>query len=222
MGNDVYRKIRIYFEKVGDARFLSHLDVMRTVERALRRAALPVRFTEGMNPKLRMSFPTALPLGMASGAEVVELQLPPEFTVREIRDRLAAELPAGLRPWGGDALYAGEKWTVLRLIYRVKGPADALPTPEAVRELLSRDRIPAERRGKEVDLKPLCATMEHRGDHLHLEIVWKDSGTARPEDFLKALSCETEPLTVVKTGVTFQSSLGERITKAHVPNDPDQ
>ncbi len=217
-----YRKVRIYFEKVGDARFLSHLDVMRTMERALRRAQLPVRFSEGMNPKVRMSFPTAIPLGMASGVEVMEIQLPPALSVREIRDRLAAELPAGLTPWGGDALYAGEKWAVKELRYELRSGDGDLPTPEEVKKFCARETIPVERRGKEVDLKPLLRTMEHDGGRILLGITWTDTGTARPEDFLRALGCDADTVSVVKVGVRFRSSLKEEIEKTHVPNHPDQ
>ena len=59
MSEAQYRKVRIYFRKVGDVKFLSHLDVMRTMDRALRRTGPPIRFTEGMNPKVKMNFPTA-------------------------------------------------------------------------------------------------------------------------------------------------------------------
>jgi radical SAM-linked protein len=217
-----YRKIRIYFEKVGDARFLSHLDVMRTMERALRRAELPVRFTEGMHPKVRMSFPTALPLGMASGVEVMEVQLPPELTVREVRDRLAAELPEGLKPWGGNALYGGEKWSVIELQYEIRPANGDLPTREQLDELLARESIPALRRGKEVDLRPLLGTMDHDGTRIRLGITWTDTGTARPEDFLRAIGCAEDAVSVVKVGVRFRSSLNEEVEKTNVPNDPHQ
>ena len=217
-----YRKVRIYFEKVGDARFLSHLDLMRTMERALRRAELPVKFTEGMNPKVKMSFPTALQLGMASGVEVMEVQLPPELTVREVRDRLGAELPEGLRPWGGDALYTGEKWSVEELEYEIRPAVGDLPGPDAVAELLLREKIPIDRRGKEVDLKPLLANMVHDGARIRLGITWTDTGTARPEDVLRVLGCDADAVSVVKTGIRFRSSLKEQIERTNVPKHPDQ
>ena len=96
-----------------------------------------------------------------SGVEVMEVQLPPELTVREVRDRLAAELPEGLRPWGGDALYTGEKWSVTELQYELRADAGSLPDPDEVAELMARESVPIERRGKEVDLRPLLRTMEH-------------------------------------------------------------
>src|SRR3990167_11377873 len=56
--------VRLRFQKKGTLRFISHHDLMRLLERALRRAELPIKMTQGFNPRLRMSFPLALALGI--------------------------------------------------------------------------------------------------------------------------------------------------------------
>ena len=217
-----YRKVRIYFTKEGDARFLSHLDLMRTIERALRRADLPVRFTEGMNPKVRMSFPTALPLGMESRCEVVELQLPPELTVAEICRRLDGELPDGIRTYDGDVLFNGEKWTLAGISYLVFGPEDELPGEGELSRLLAREEVLVSRRKKDVDLKPLLQSAARERGRLAVSIAWTDNGTARPEDLLAALGRDPGRFRVVKVGMAFTSSLGEKVVKTNVATHPDQ
>jgi radical SAM family uncharacterized protein/radical SAM-linked protein len=69
----VYRRFRFTFSKTGDARFLSHRQLLDTLERALRAAQVPVRFTEGYNPHIRVSMGPALPVGHEGMAEVFDV-----------------------------------------------------------------------------------------------------------------------------------------------------
>jgi len=89
-------RFRIEFGKGASMRFLSHLDLMRTWERALRRSGLPLAFTQGHHPHIKMSFGPPLPLGFRSRAEVFDLELsrPPGV---DLSERLNAVLPDGLR-----------------------------------------------------------------------------------------------------------------------------
>jgi radical SAM-linked protein len=68
-------KLRVQLAKRHTARFLSHLDVTRTLERTLRRAALPIAYTQGFNPHPRMSFASALATGTSSEGEFVDIDL---------------------------------------------------------------------------------------------------------------------------------------------------
>lgn len=89
-------RFRILFEKGSEMRFISHLDLMRTWERTLRRSGLPLAYTQGHHPHLKMSFGPPLPLGYRSRAEVFDLELsrPPEI---DLAERLDETLPDGLR-----------------------------------------------------------------------------------------------------------------------------
>jgi radical SAM-linked protein len=216
---DAYRRVQVYFTKVGDARFLSHLDVVRTMDRALRRSGLPIRFTQGMNPKVKMSFPTALPLGMESLLETVEIRVTPSVRLSEIVERLGGALPEGLEPFDADELFTGEKWRVGEILYDVYPGEGGLPSPEDVQRLLDRDAIPVERRGKEIDLRPLITEASLGQEGLRLAIAWTDSGTARPADVLRAMGGDPDAR-VVKVGVTFRTSFGETIRKTNGPEDP--
>jgi hypothetical protein len=89
-------RVRVFYSKTGDVRFLSHLDIVRTWERALRRTGLELVFTDGFNPRLRLTFSGALPTGWESHAEYLELQLGEDLSSEELCRRIATVLPRGL------------------------------------------------------------------------------------------------------------------------------
>jgi radical SAM-linked protein len=89
-------KYRLRYARFGPARFASHLDLGRALGRALRRAALPVAYSQGFHPLPKMAFGPPLPVGVESEAEFLELTLTRELAPEEIARRLNAVLPAGL------------------------------------------------------------------------------------------------------------------------------
>src|SRR5437660_6654440 len=92
--HEVFRH-RITFEKSGDARFLSHRNTMDVLERAIRAAGLPARYTEGFNPHMRLSMGPALPLGLESRHEVFDVEGVGSFGPAAV-DRINEKLPPGL------------------------------------------------------------------------------------------------------------------------------
>ncbi|MFN7985997.1 MAG: TIGR03960 family B12-binding radical SAM protein [Thermoanaerobaculia bacterium] len=100
------RSWRVAFEKLGDARYLSHRNVMDVLERALRAARVPVRYTEGFNPHIRLSMGPALPLGSESRHELFDLDVVDALTpehLAAVNDRL----PPGVRLLGWTELPPG-------------------------------------------------------------------------------------------------------------------
>ncbi len=89
-------KVRFRFRKDGALRLLSHHDLMRCFERMLRRAALPVRQSQGFHPKPRLIFALSLPLGVIGCEEVAELELDEILPPEEVRERLVRQAPAGM------------------------------------------------------------------------------------------------------------------------------
>lgn len=88
--------VRLYFEKSGPARFISHLDLLRCFERSLRRAEIPFWYTEGFNPRPFMSFAQPLSLGMIGLREVVDIRLVEEMEFCEVISRLNSVFPEGI------------------------------------------------------------------------------------------------------------------------------
>jgi radical SAM family uncharacterized protein/radical SAM-linked protein len=86
------QRLRLAFGKLGDMRFVGHLDLVRLFDRAVRRATLPVSFSGGFHPAPRIMIANALSLGYTSRGEIVEFELREKMDVEEFRSRLAAEL----------------------------------------------------------------------------------------------------------------------------------
>ncbi len=93
---DSVHRFRLVFAKTGNGRFLSHLEMVTVFQRAMRRAELPLAYSQGYHPSPRISFGDALPLGLESRAEEMEVILRYPFSSLEICERLNAELPPGL------------------------------------------------------------------------------------------------------------------------------
>lgn len=84
------------FEKAESLRFLSHLDLMRAMQRALRRSGLPVRYSQGFNPHQILSFASALPVGGFGSGEVMDVGLTESADPEQCAQQLNAVLPCGL------------------------------------------------------------------------------------------------------------------------------
>jgi hypothetical protein len=87
---------RVTFEKTGDARFLSHRNTMDVLERAIRAAGLPARYSEGFNPHMKLSMGPALPLGLESRHELFDVEGNAGFGLGAAEE-VNAKLPSGIR-----------------------------------------------------------------------------------------------------------------------------
>jgi radical SAM-linked protein len=84
---------RVWFGKHQDMALVSHLDLLRLFDRAIRRAALPISFTNGFHPSPRISPANALSLGATSAGEIVDFELTESIAQSEFYQRLTAQLP---------------------------------------------------------------------------------------------------------------------------------
>jgi radical SAM-linked protein len=195
---------RLRFAKEGPARFLSHHDLLRALERALRRSNLPLRMTEGFNPHPRLSLPTALGIGVESRAEVAEIELDQWMSPREVQRRLAPELPAGTSLDAVELVSRRDRARIASVTYELALPADRLPAPEALSAVLAKREIPIERRTdkwcKVVDIRKYLVELRVADGRLCARIRVTDTGTARPEEVLEALQIPLTPdMRIVKT-----------------------
>ena len=104
------KNVRIWFEKKGAARYISHLDLTRNMARGLKLSGLPVWYTEGYNPRIYMTYAMPLSLGVCGERECMDIRLTEDVPLEDIAPRLNAHLPAGLQ-----ALEATELWSVCGL-----------------------------------------------------------------------------------------------------------
>ncbi len=157
MLNDVkdFITIRLVFSKTGKARYISHLDLNRAMIRAVRRARLPVWYTEGFNRHPYVTFAAPLSLGYEGMHETMDLRLEGEMPMGELVSRLNAVLPEGLR-----ALSAAKAERKPGEVAGARYEMIVGCPPATVQALLEKENIPVEKRTKKknlktVDLKPV-------------------------------------------------------------------
>ncbi|BAZ43613.1 radical SAM domain-containing protein [Chondrocystis sp. NIES-4102] len=90
------QKVRIWFGKVDEMGLISHLDLVRLFDRAVRRAAIPIAFTGGYHPSPRIAIANALSLGITSNGEIVDFELTQEVDLEEFKQKLTATLPENI------------------------------------------------------------------------------------------------------------------------------
>lgn len=90
------QRIRVKYRKGEEVKYLSHKDLMRAFQRAIRRAALPIAYSQGFNPHMRISWGNALKVGATSEEEFAELQFERWLKPHELKERLNNQLPKGL------------------------------------------------------------------------------------------------------------------------------
>ena len=91
------RLVRIWFSKQGRIKYVSHLDIMRCMTRAVRRADIPLWYTEGFNPHPYLNFLQPMPLGVEGLNEPLDIRIEGEILDKEIMDMLNAVLPVGIK-----------------------------------------------------------------------------------------------------------------------------
>ena len=89
--------MRIVFTKEANARFISHLDLVRCFTRIFSRADIPVSHTQGFNPHPYLTFALPLSLGQSSDCEFMDIRIEGDMTDGEVMDRLNAVLPEGVK-----------------------------------------------------------------------------------------------------------------------------
>ncbi|MBM4310448.1 MAG: TIGR03960 family B12-binding radical SAM protein [Deltaproteobacteria bacterium] len=157
-------RYRIGYSKTGPARFLSHLELTRVFSRALRRAGLPLKYSGGFHPMPRITFHSALPVGLASEEEYCDVLLLRELAAEDIMARCAGLFPEGIRILSMEAIALKNTTVPARMrSYRIRLPADspAASDPQRSRTLLGRfsacTELPVEMQSKKgphtVDLK---------------------------------------------------------------------
>ncbi|GJM22322.1 MAG: hypothetical protein DHS20C15_22370 [Planctomycetota bacterium] len=178
--------------KLGDTRFLGHLDFQRLLERALRRSRLPVWSTQGFNPRFKLVFAEALPLGMASEGEWITFFLNEDLSPEAIREALEPALPQGVQLV---AVSRGSPPTtcapVLFELELRSGPPGERSAADALTELLSRDEYFVEdsrKRGR-INIRPALIAGEVSAGHLRVELVANEGRPPRPGPLLEALRC---------------------------------
>lgn len=150
--------VRVFYQKTGRGKYISHLDITRCMKRALRRAQIPVWYTEGFNPHVYMTFALPISLGFESLCETMDIRLTQPMPFEEIRERLNLTLPEGLtvtragKPVKKASEITDSRYTLTVRLEGCAHPADLFEQFLAQPQILVTKRT--KRGQKQVDLRP--------------------------------------------------------------------
>ena len=197
---------RVRFTKTGRMRFLSHHDLMRLFERALRRSGMPLRMTEGYNPHPVISFPTALGLGIESLDEILEFELQSWVSPRQIEKLLGDQLPEGVSVVSAEPFERKRRSLVDFVEYEALCPGQGGGLEGGIRAFLERKEFEIERvsdkGARKVEIRRYVLAVDREGDRVFLRVRVTDQGTARPEEILRALGVRVDGMVRVKKTYT--------------------
>ena len=236
-------RARIAYSKLEESKYIAHLDLARVFERAMRRAGVPVAYSEGFNPHPKISFGSALAVGVEGEKEYVDVELQREMDIGEVLGRLQEQLPKGIRLLEGRVMAPGSKALMAVLnsaSYRVR-LAMALPITserlqEALDSWLAQEHVTYSRYSKkgptEKDIRPLVKSLtgEIKGEEvfLELEVEVGSQGGVRPEEVMRSLrELENLPLDldsiyIKRTGI-YVSYQGQSFSPfEHEDFEPDR
>ncbi|GFO54097.1 B12-binding protein [Geomonas sp. Red276] len=184
------QRIRIRFEKLGRMRYLSHLEMLTLFTRAVGRAAIPIRYSQGFHPHPKFSFATALSVGVESYAEYMDFEVEQGYGAEQLQTALNAALPEGVRVV--EAREIGLKAPALSVImervrYRVTLPEGMeAGLEEKVASFLALDSCPLrrEKKGKviEFDLREELSELSGTGRTIEMVV-----GRGKPAEYAAAI-----------------------------------
>jgi len=212
------QRLRLTFSRGEELKYISHLDLMRLWQRALRRADIPLVYSQGFSPHPRLSLAAPLAVGVTSGGELIDIflerRVSPHFFIKMVREQLphgidiseVVEVGLGLPSLQSQVRYAE---------YKVIVDTDKKPNEvaSAIGSLLSSDELPWQHaRDKEVrkyDLRTLIEDIWVIENHppeytLGMKLRCDSSGTGRPEQVLSALGFTVHPKSIHRTKLILE------------------
>lgn len=195
---------RLLFSKTGRAKYISHLDLMRTFQRAFSRANIPIKHTEGFHPHPFVSIALPLSVGYSSQCEILEFGLVGDTVREEVPARLTAVMPEGIVV---HQCYVGEQKLkdlsfvnyIMNFEYPEGRPQEAEP---AMQELLRRESLVVKKKSNkaklgftEVDLIPLIQSwnLECQSDTMTLDAVLSAQNPGLNPELLRGAFCQAYP-----------------------------
>ncbi len=185
---------------------------MKLFERAIRRAGISVKMSEGFNPRPKIAYPLALPVGIKGLDEKLDMELCEWMDVSEIETRLNKQLPKNLQVNSIEPISSKAKPSVKDVIYVVKPKGGKMPEADIIDELLSKDVLNTHRKGKKLsfNIRSSINSITTKGQTIVLDLKMTPNGMARPEEVLMYLGLKVgkdyEISEIVRKRVTLISS----------------
>ena len=155
---------------------------------------MPISMSQGFNPRPKISFPTALALGIEGVDEVVDLEFSHWIAPQKILEQLKAHLPTDLKIISAEPVTLKSHSKVEELVYLIEGHPIKKITEEKITEFLAKEefRVSRKKKGRTrlLDVRSSVASITQEDNVLRLRLKPAREGTARPDEVLEALGLE--------------------------------
>ncbi len=211
--------LRVFYHKTGRAKYISHLDITRCMQRAIKRAGLPVWYTEGFNPHIYLTFALPLSLGYESESESMDFRLTEELPMEEVCRRLDEALPPDIHVVKVD-LQKNKPDAITAAVYEIRLTDcgdDSAALLEAFHAFLEQETICVEKKTKKgmktVDIKPDCQVLSAEKWENGIRIVLRTAAgpsyninpTLLTDEFLKSRGIPAANTQVLRKSVLMEN-----------------
>ncbi len=207
------QRLRLTFSRGPELKYISHLDLMRLWERALRRAGMPIVYSQGFNPRPRLSMAAPLPIGVTSNGELMDIFLEQRASLSFFTKAVSAELPPGVGIREVEEIWPGLPSLQSRVRYaeyqvQVQPDKELNQVQLALRSLLQQEHLPwqhaRDREIRKYDLRALIQDLwleDWQGTDCTLGMRLRTDSTAsgRPEQVTLALEFPEHPRAIHRT-----------------------
>lgn len=192
---NVLNKYYIKYEKIGKSRYISHLDFLRTIGRAMRRAGLPLKYSEGFNPHPLVSFASPLSVGITSSCELFSIELTTKISVDELLNGLNASLVPIIKI-AEVSLEPIDFKSITWADYEIT-PENSI-TDEQIKMFLLNDEIIMDKKTKkgikETNIREYINRISQDGDKILMTLSTGDNANLKPMLAIEAINkyCNTD------------------------------
>lgn len=212
-------RLRIRFKRGPGVKYISHLDIIRVWVRAFRRAGIEIAYSEGFNPRPRLSLAAPLAIGVTGDAELMDVYISDTISPHNFTAAVNRQMPAGMEimnTYQVDSTLPSLQAQVTAAEYAVEVPSGEGPDciRQALTAMLAREQFPWQHERdtgiKSYDLRPLIEHMwlESYGENvavIGMRLVCGSRGSGRPEQVVKALGLGC-PRSVHRTRLILKTS----------------
>lgn len=187
-------RLIVKFGKLGRLRFISHLDLQRFMQMALRRSGLPVAYSQGFNPHPVMSFASALAMGVSSECELLEMRMAEKITAEQGLEGMRAALPPEMPVYAARLVDDAHPALMSMLSYAeydIRMPNGEKVLDEIERYMAETEVIAMRKTKsgeKPADIRAMTRTLERDGDGMHAILQLTEANTLKPDLLIRTLA----------------------------------
>ncbi len=209
-------RVRVKYTKQGEITLLSHLDLVRVFRRAIRRADLPVCYSQGFSPQPKISFGIPLTVGTESDCELLDMELSRPRELAEIKELLGKEMPRGIEivevsqiRHNEPSLTKGAYVVTYEAAFRTM--VTEQETGRRIKEILLSESLPftrvREKRTQKLNLRPFIKSLRvksgEKGCKLEMELIYNDRGTVKPNEIMRLVFADAaQNIQYRRTGIS--------------------